>query len=177
MRRGQCNYLYKATHTTAYNLREIHQPFDNVFLSGTLLITKKIPFMKHKTFRWMFFASLFMLSLNVYAQDHQHKAMNATPEERANKLTDWMKKNLQLNDNQVSQVQALNLKYAQQNESLKGGTDTKEQKMKTMKANETARDSELKGILTADQYKKWQAKKSETKDAMKEHMKEKHSTR
>ena len=129
--------------------------------------------MNLKTFRWMFFASLFMVSLNLYAQHDHGKAMNSTPEERANKLTDWMKKNLGLNDNQVSQVQALNLKYAQQNESLKGGTDTKEQKMKTMKANETARDAELKGILTADQYKKWQAKKSETKEHMKEHMKEK----
>jgi len=129
--------------------------------------------MKHKTFRWLLLASLFMFSLSLYAQ-HEHKTMNATPEERANKLTDWMKKNLQLNDKQVSQVQAINLKYAHQNESLKGGTDTKQKKMKTMKSNEQARDTELKGVLTADQYKKWQAKKQETKEEMKEHMKEKH---
>src|SRR5215831_13384664 len=100
--------------------------------------------MKHKTFRWMFFASLFMLTLNVYAQKHDHsKAMNSTPEERANKVTDWMKKNLQLNDNQVAQVQAINLKYAQQNEQLKGGTQTKEDKMKTMKETEKNRDADL----------------------------------
>ena len=120
--------------------------------------------MKHKTFRWMFFASLFMFSLNAYAQHNHDKAMNSTPEERATKVTDWMKKNLQLNDNQVSQVQAINLKYAQQNEQLKGGTQTKEEKMKTMKDTEKNRDAELKGILTADQYKKWEAKKSETKE-------------
>jgi hypothetical protein len=128
--------------------------------------------MKQTTLRWMLFNVLFLFSAAVFAQHPEHKAMNSTPEERANKITDWMKKNLQLNNNQVSQVQAINLKYAQQNEQLKGSKDTKEQKMKTMKETEKNRDAELKGILTADQYKKWQAKKQETKDMMKEHMKE-----
>ena len=126
--------------------------------------------MKRRPLGWILFSTLFLTSISLYAQ-HDHM-MKSTPEERANKLTEWMKKDLQLNNNQLSQVQAINLKYAQQNEQLKGSSETKEQKMKTMKETEASRDAELKGVLTADQFKKWQAKKSEAKEMGKEKMKE-----
>ena len=123
-----------------------------------------------QTLRWFTLTTLLLISVGVSAQE---RLKNTTPEERANKLTEWMKQNLQLNDNQVSQIQAINLKYAQQNEHMKDATKSKDDKMKAMKETEQARDAELKGILTAEQFKKWQAKKSETKDMAKHKMKDK----
>src|SRR6476619_5896216 len=111
--------------------------------------------MKLKTIRWFTLATLLFISFSLSAQEKSahEKMKNSTPEERATKLTDWMKTSLKLNDNQVTQVQSINLKYAQQNEQMKDATKTKEEKMKTMKETESARDAELKGVLTADQYK------------------------
>jgi len=130
--------------------------------------------MKLKTMKWSTVASLILVSLSLSAQekDHHEKMKNSTPQERATKLTDWMKTNLKLNDNQVAQVQAINLKYAQQNEGMKDETKSKEDKMKTMKETEQARDAELKGVLTADQYKDWEVKKSHAKGMAHEKMKE-----
>jgi hypothetical protein len=49
---------------------------------------------------------LFLVNIT-YAQKK-----TSTPAERAGKLTEWMKTNLQLNDDQVTQVQKINLNYA-----------------------------------------------------------------
>jgi hypothetical protein len=97
----------------------------------------------------------------------------ATPEERATKLTEWMKSTLRLNDSQVSQVQTINSKYAQKNEEIKSAGMGKRKKMQTLKANETGRDAELKTVLTPEQYTTYETKKDEMKKMMKEKAKEK----
>src|SRR5262249_7060889 len=101
----------------------------------------------------------------IYAQKK-----SSTPEERAGKLTEWMKTNLQLKDDQVTQVQAINLKYANKNQELQTQSMSRKEKMQILKDNDKAKDAELKNILTADQYSTYQAKKDEIRKQMKEKM-------
>lgn len=99
-----------------------------------------------------------------------------SPNDRAKAMTGWMKTNLKLNDEQAAKVLSINQKYASMNQELQGGSQSKMEKMKTFKANEKAKDAELKGVLTPDQYAQYQAKKEAMKEKGKEKMKEKRAT-
>ena len=102
---------------------------------------------------------LLTLVLSVSAQDKQ--PMN--PQEKAQKLTDWMKTNLKLTDDQVAKVQPNNLKYAQKMADTKNSTQDQNAKMAAMKADEEAKDTELKAVLTPEQFTAWQSKKADMK--------------
>lgn len=106
--------------------------------------------------------------LNVAAQERTPK----TPEERATALTEWMKTNLQLTPDQEGPVSAINLKYADLNEELRGSTKTRMQKLKTIKANDQGKDKELQGVLTPEQFKTYESKKEEIKKKFKEEAQE-----
>jgi len=84
-----------------------------------------------------------------------------------------MKTNLQLNDDQATQVQTINLKYANKTQGLQTQSLSRKQKMQTLKENDKAKDAELKTVLTHDQYNSYQAKKDEVRKQMKERMREK----
>ena len=110
---------------------------------------------------------LFLVNIT-YAQKK-----TSTPSERADKLTEWMKTNLQLNDDQVTQVQNINLKYANKTQGLQTQSMSRKEKMQTLKENDKAKDAELKNVFTTDQYNAYQAKKDEIRKQMKEKMREK----
>jgi len=101
------------------------------------------------------------------------KKTSSTPEERATKLTEWMKTNLQLSGDQVTQVQTLNLKYANKTQELQTQSLSRKQKMQILKDNDKAKDAELKNVLTTEQYNNYQVKKEEIRKQMKERMREK----
>ena len=126
--------------------------------------------MKQINLRYLLFLPLLLIFANLRAQD---KSTMPTAEERATKMTDWMKSTLQLNDTQLSQVQAINLKYANKRQDMMNNSQSKKEKTDAWKADEAAKDAELKGVLTDDQYKTYQTKKEEMKKEMKEKMKEK----
>ena len=91
-----------------------------------------------------------------------------TAEEKAAKMTAWMKTNLGLSADQLKQVEPLNLEYAQKNYALKGNEGiTKEEKTTQMKKNQEEKDGKLKAILTAEQFKTYEAKKMDMKEEMK----------
>ena len=117
-----------------------------------------------------FIAMLFTLT-QVSAQASE-QLKNATPEERAQKITDWMKTNLQLTDTQATSVHAINLKYANQNESLKEGAAGRREKYKKLKDTQAAKDQELKGALTTEQFNIYLNKKKELQQKMREEVKE-----
>src|SRR5215475_9013832 len=119
--------------------------------------------MKIKIITGFLVTTLLALFTNVYAQ-------KMTAEEQATKMTDWMKTNLKLTDAQVPQVQVINLKYANKMNETGNSTLSKQEKMSSMKADVSFKDSEMKGVLTADQYKAYQAKKEQMKKEMKEKM-------
>jgi len=104
---------------------------------------------------------------------YPQKKTSSTPEQRASKLTEWMKTNLQLNDDQATQVQTINLKYANKTQGLQTQSLSRKQKMQTLKENDKAKDAELKTVLTHNQYNSYQAKKDEDRKQIKERMREK----
>jgi len=119
--------------------------------------------------------SIFLLAILFFADNVilAQKNTSSTPEERATKLTEWMKTNLQLNSDQATQVQNINLKYASKTQELQTQSMSRKTKMQTLKENDKAKDGELKNVLTTDQYNGYQAKKEEIRKQMKERMREK----
>ena len=104
---------------------------------------------------------------------HPQETSSFSAQNHAAKLNEWMKTNLQLNDDQVTQVRNINLKYANKNQELQTQSMSRKQKMQTLKENDKAKDSELKNVFTTDQYNTYQAKKDELRKQMKERMREK----
>jgi periplasmic protein CpxP/Spy len=92
-----------------------------------------------------------------------------TPEEMARMRTDKMAQKLELNASQKSQLQALNLRHAQEmkarRESYKAsGEKTAADKAKIQEARKASHDkwqAELKGVLTEQQYAKYEAYRAE----------------
>ncbi len=117
----------------------------------------------------MFVLSCLLVSTQLFAQEKQRK----TPEERASMLTDKMKKDLNLTDDQYKSVYDINLKYAKQNEEAFKNAQSKDEKIKIIKASEEAKDQELKGVLTDDQYTKYQLMKDQMKENAKNKIKNK----
>jgi hypothetical protein len=115
-----------------------------------------------------FFLLLVACVVFTYSSYAQAERTPKTPDERATALTEWMKTNLQLTAEQVGPVTDLNLKYANLNEKLRNSTSTRMQKAKTLKANEQDRDSELKAVLSAEQFKLYESKKKEMKEKFNE---------
>ncbi len=118
-----------------------------------------------KTLLNSFLLITLLLAFNfIYPQ----KKTSSTPEERAGKMTQWMKTNLQLSDSQVLQVQDINLEYANKTQGLQTTTLSRKEKMQVLKDNDKAKDAELKNVFTADQYNAYQVKKEEIRKQMKE---------
>ena len=91
-----------------------------------------------------------------------------TPEGRAAALTEKMQTKLALTGDQVPQVQAINLKYAQKNQQILTGSDGRFAKFRALKSSGKDKDKELKAVLDKDQYKKYQAMQQEMKDKARE---------
>jgi periplasmic protein CpxP/Spy len=83
-----------------------------------------------------------------------------TPDQRAEKQTEQMQKNLGLSDDQFTKVKQINLNFQTQIDKLRsnGSSNNDPQQMHTqMKALRDQRDADLKGVLTTDQYTKMQS--------------------
>ena len=119
-------------------------------------------------------SQLIMLVLFVFVNTSSYSQQKDIPSasERATKLTDWMKTNLQLTDDQVPKVQDINMKYANKMEELKNNAAGKRQKLLTLKENDKAKDAELKQVFTDSQYKTYMTKKEELKKQLKQELKE-----
>lgn len=78
-----------------------------------------------------------------------------------------MKTNLQLTEAQIPQVKDINLKYANKSEEILNSSQGKMQKAKAAKAQEKAKDEELKQVFTEEQFKTYSAKKTELKKKLK----------
>ena len=100
----------------------------------------------------------------MFAQDVETKL---SPEERARFQTEWMKQNLSLSEDQLTQIEPLNLKYAQKMEEVKA-ISGKIGKLKKAKAIMDEKDGQLKKILTKDQFNVYLEKREEIRDKMKE---------
>ena len=74
---------------------------------------------------------------------------------------DRMKKELALNDDQSSKVDAINKKYADRYKSLKGDSTNRESSRAEIKKIREEKNAELKTVLTPEQYSKLEALRSQ----------------
>ncbi len=89
--------------------------------------------------------------------------MQMSAKEMAKKQTDWMKGFLDLTKEQLTQIEKINLKYAEklqaQRQSAMGNRDTMQSLMTKLTRE---KDEELKKVLTEDQYALLAKKRKET---------------
>jgi periplasmic protein CpxP/Spy len=132
-----------------------------------------------KTRKIIMFAAALLVAMAASAQNVPAKGKRTpkTPEEKAKKQTEWMKKDLQLTDDQAQQIEEINLKYAKKAEARKEALKAEHEKFKGEK------EADLKKVLTPDQYAKFdqerkdkqaqkEAKKANRKEKMKRCMEE-----
>ena len=86
---------------------------------------------------------------------------DTTPAERAKAQTAMMKTKLGLSDAEVAKIGPMNLKYAERMEPIIKGSEGPLIRMKSMRGVEEAKEAELKTVLTADQFTKFEASKEE----------------
>ena len=93
-----------------------------------------------------------------FAHGHQKgQKMKGTPEERALKRVEMMKKSLDLTPDQVTKLQAVQTQFAKDREQAQKNN------RQDMKAPREAYDAQVKSILTPEQYQKYQAQRKEMK--------------
>ncbi len=100
----------------------------------------------------MTLALSFLLLGNAFAQST--KGQSPTPTERATRATERMTKQLELNPEQVDQVNAMYVKYAEQLDDRQAGETTGNTNHEKEKLT-ALMDADLKAILTPEQYGKW----------------------
>jgi Spy/CpxP family protein refolding chaperone len=98
-----------------------------------------------------------LVGMTVKAQ--QERPHKFSPDQMAQRQTEWMKTNLSLTNDQVQKVSAINLKYVEQMQAVRDSS--KEMRMDKMKSMRASKDSELAGILTPEQLKAFQKHQEE----------------
>ncbi len=107
--------------------------------------------------------ALLLSATMVFAQDGQNQ--KKTPEERAANQTAWMQKNLGLTGDQFTKVHDIILASARSQENVNTAAGNNTGARQKIAKN---RDEQIKNVLTADQYTKYQAHVEEMKQKMME---------
>jgi len=95
-------------------------------------------------------------------------AQGTRKEQAAKMLTDTMKTQLSLNDDQYKQVYDINLDFISKLSAAKQDAGVKMAKFRKMKEADRDRDATMKKILTDDQFKSYQEHKQENKKELKD---------
>ncbi|MET0464338.1 MAG: hypothetical protein ABW007_14330 [Chitinophagaceae bacterium] len=116
------------------------------------------------------FAAALLIGIS-FAVSAQSDSTKHSPEKRAKAMTDKMKTDLTLSDDQYKQVYDINLKYAQKNQEAAGGEGSRMQKAKALKSGNASKNEELKAVLNSQQFEKYteaqKEKKANAREALK----------
>ena len=127
----------------------------------------------------VFLVALLFVGITTFAQEKREQREKLTPEQRVELQAKKMKLDLDLNDKQVADVKKLLLEQAKKREAKKAEFQAKKDDAKKPTSDEIyamknkmldeqiANKAEMKKILTADQYKKWEENREEDKYKMK----------
>jgi protein CpxP len=97
------------------------------------------------------------------------------PKERAAKSAERMKKELSLSEDQFSKVKTSNEKFSERYAAIRKDTSlTRGKTMSKMKSVRTEQETELKKILTSDQWTKWSELKSKRSEERRSHFRGRH---
>ena len=105
--------------------------------------------------------------MSLMAQDADMDNDKKTPEERAKHRTEVMTKELGLEAEQIAKVNTINLNFTRAMADVKESKDDNTRKGRS-DALKTKRDSDLQGVLTADQFTKMKELRDKKKDDHKE---------
>ncbi|MBN8569769.1 MAG: hypothetical protein J0M18_09060 [Ignavibacteria bacterium] len=105
-----------------------------------------------------------LFAVNSYAQNSDQPKTKKTPEQKAEKMAKKMQEKLSLSDAQYKSVYDLALNTINQRASLKANGSDKETRRAEMKSLMEKQESQLKTILSSDQWTKWESLKSEMKN-------------
>lgn len=110
--------------------------------------------------KWIIGAALLVFtSLQVAAQQGKREQVN--PEERAKKATEKMATELELSEEQKTQIWELNLEQAKQRQiEMDREMELRKKRSEEMKAHQ----EKIQSILTEEQRTKWEELKSEQRD-------------
>ena len=98
------------------------------------------------------------------AQNEMEKLKSSTPEERARLQTEMMKTKLGLTTDQTPKVAAINQKYAQRMDPIIKGQEGPLMRLRQMREVGQAKEAELKGVLSPEQFQKYLAEKQEMRE-------------
>lgn len=116
-------------------------------------------------------AILFSLSLSVFAQRGQNREMS-TPEQRAEKMTNRMAEQLDLNDQQKKEIYKINLQNAQKRQiEMEARRVEMEARKEAMKAQNQLQKEQIQAILTPEQNEKWEEIRTENRKKMEDRSK------
>ena len=105
---------------------------------------------------------LFTVFTISYAQGGRQRT---SPEERAKRTTEWMKKELNLTQEQVAQIDSINLDYAKAQQSLFDEANGDRSKIREkMTALTKERDEAFSEVLTKEQMDLYKKKSSERRN-------------
>ncbi|NII83742.1 MULTISPECIES: hypothetical protein [unclassified Pedobacter] len=107
-------------------------------------------------------------SSSAFSQNKENDFKNKTPEERAKFQTEMMKSKLNLNAEQQSKIEGINLNYAKKFEPIIKSSDSKISRFKQAMSLQKAKDEELKKVFTASQYKQYEKFQEELKGKLKD---------
>lgn len=94
--------------------------------------------------------------------------MRRTPEERAQRQTDWMQKNLALSEDQNKKIYNIQLHYAKDIERTREYVPAGGEKRAELRDEMKDKDAEIKAVLTGEQYEKYRQLMAERREKMKE---------
>jgi len=102
--------------------------------------------------------SVLFISTASFAQQSARQGRQTTPEERIKRQTERMAEDLNLNDDQKVKIQTLNEKYGKKMVTIFQNSQKEARKQVKEKSDSirTAKDAELKEILTEEQFTKHQ---------------------
>jgi len=134
-------------------------------------------------------AVVLVVGMTAFAQDGRRERMEKlTPEQRVDLQVKKMTKDLDLNNKQASEVRILVQKEVEKREAKRAEREAKKaamrpskEEMEAMKAKmqeeQKANAIEMKKILTADQYAKWEKNREERKEKMMDKMQDRKENR
>jgi len=113
--------------------------------------------------RTLFSTLALVASMSLMAQDADTDNDKKTPEERAKHRTEVMTKELGLDAEQIAKVNTINLNFARAMGDVKEIKDEVTRKGRS-EALKTKRDTDLQGVLSADQFTKMKELRDKKKD-------------
>ena len=119
---------------------------------------------------YLFVLFLALAPVALSAQTRE-KIKSSTPEQRADKQSEFLGTNLKLDDAQRNKISAINLKYAKQMDGIMKGKGSKIAKMKSARKLNEEKEAEYQQVMTPDQYKQYQQVKKDLREKMKEQRK------